>query len=295
MPTDQGAAFFDLDRTLLAGASGTVFSEAMRESGFTSRSIPGEGTVYRLFNAIGETLPSMALARAGARMAKGRPQAAVQAAGQAAAAQLAELVQPLAASLFAEHRRHGRPLVMATTSPYDLVAPLAELLGLDDVVATRYDVGADGTFTGGLTGPFVWSAGKLAAVRQWADEHGVDLGASYAYSDSFYDAPLLAAVGHPYVVNPDPRMRLLAATRRWPILDLAQQAADADTHEGVHDMARIPIVNTDLQHAGDELRQPAAHPVRPLRHRRRRAHPASGPRRSSSPTTAATSTRRRWA
>ena len=250
MPTDpardRGAAFFDLDRTLLAGASGTVFSEAMRDSGFTSRSLPGEGFVYRLFNTIGETLPSMALARAGARMAKGRPRSAVQEAGRAAASQLADLVQPLAATVFASHRRAGRPIVMATTSPYDLVAPLAERLGLDDVVATRYDVGADGTFTGGLTGPFVWSAGKLAAVREWAEAHGVDLAASYAYSDSFYDAPLLSAVGHPYVVNPDPRMRLLAATRRWPVLDLAQQP-DPDPTAEVHDMARIPIVNTDVQ------------------------------------------------
>ncbi|MFT3854308.1 MAG: HAD-IB family hydrolase [Ilumatobacteraceae bacterium] len=250
MPTDpdrdRGAAFFDLDRTLLAGASGTVFSEAMRQSGFTSRSVPGEGFVYRLFNSIGETLPSMALARAGARMAKGRARAAVQEAGRTAAPQLAELVQPLAASVFASHRSAGRPIVMATTSPYDLVAPLAELLGLDDVVATRYDIDDDGNFTGGLTGPFVWNAGKLAAVREWAGTHGIDLAASYAYSDSFYDAPLLAAVGHPYVVNPDPRMQLLAATRRWPVLDLAQTPDQSSTTE-VHDMARIPTVNADIR------------------------------------------------
>src|SRR4029077_11455550 len=149
----------------------------MRESGFTSRSIPGEGLLYRVFNAVGETLPSMALARQGARMAKGRPRAAVQAAGLAAAPELAALVQPMAATLFDSHRRNGRPLVLATTSPYDLVAPLAELLGLDDVIATRYDVDADGVFTGGLSGPFVWSAGKLAAVREWAEAHGTDLAA----------------------------------------------------------------------------------------------------------------------
>ena len=258
MSSPPGAAFFDLDRTLLAGASGTVFSAAMRESGFTSRSIPGEGLLYRVFNTVGETLPSMALARQGARMAKGRPRAAVQAAGLAAAPELAALVQPMAAVLFDSHRRNGRPLVLATTSPYDLVAPLAELLGLDDVIATRYDVDADGVFTGGLSGPFVWSAGKLAAVREWAEAHGVDLEASYAYSDSYYDAPLLSAVGHPYVVNPDPRMQLLAAARRWPVLDLSRQPdpADPDNAE-VHDMARIPIVNTDFQ----TLAMSFAHPL----------------------------------
>src|SRR5205823_10788471 len=107
--------------------------------------------------------------------------------------------QPFAAGLFAQHRASGRPLVLATTTPYDLVEPLADALGFDDVVATRYGVDADGTYDGTVAGPFVWSAGKLAAVRQWAADHGVDLGQSWFYSDSVYDTPLLAAVGHPVV------------------------------------------------------------------------------------------------
>ena len=74
--------------------------------------------------------------------------------------------------------------MLATTTPYDLVKPLADRLGFDDVVATRYGVNADGTYDGTLVGPFVWAAGKLAAVREWADDHGIDLGESYAYSDS---------------------------------------------------------------------------------------------------------------
>jgi putative phosphoserine phosphatase/1-acylglycerol-3-phosphate O-acyltransferase len=186
----------------------------------------------------------------------------VQRAGEAAASELAALVQPLAATVFAEHRRLGRPLVMATTSPYDLVAPLAQLLGLDDVIATRYGVNADGTYDGSLDGPFVWSAGKLAAVREWAQAHGVDLAASYAYSDSVYDTPLLAAVGHPYVVNPDPRMRLMAVARRWPTLDLSVVPDEADGHEHleVHSMARIPILNTDLARMAMNLTNPLLFP-----------------------------------
>src|SRR6478735_2124549 len=112
-----GAAFFDLDRTLLAGASGEAFSGAMREAGFTNRSLPGERVVYGLFNRIGETLPSMALARQAARLAKGRSIAAMRAAGAAAADQLAAMVQPFAGRLFAEHRAAGRPIVLATTTP----------------------------------------------------------------------------------------------------------------------------------------------------------------------------------
>ncbi len=216
----QGAAFFDLDRTLLAGASGPVFSEAMRKTGLVSRSMPGENLVYRLFNTVGETLPAMALARQGAALAKGRSRAAVQEAAELAAATLGTLVQPFANRLFVEHRAAGRPLVLTTTTPYDLVKPLADLLGFDDVVATRYGVKSDGTYDGTIAGSFVWSTGKLDGVKAWAEAHDVDLAQSWAYSDSVYDAPLLSAVGHPVAVNPDPRMVMLALARRWPTLHL---------------------------------------------------------------------------
>ncbi|MBI4884114.1 MAG: HAD-IB family hydrolase [Actinobacteria bacterium] len=233
MTTTGGAAFFDLDRTLLAGASGEVFSRVMREAGLVNRSLPGEAMLYKLFNTIGETLPSMAIARQGANLAKGRPRKLVQQAAESAAESLAAMVQPLAAPLFAEHRAAGRPVVLATTTPYDLVKPFADRLGLDDVVATRYGVNDDGTYDGTLDGPFVWSAGKLAAVREWATLHNIDMAESFAYSDSFYDTPLLAAVGNPFVVNPDPRMVLMAAARRWPTINLSapttSDAVDGDT------------------------------------------------------------------
>lgn len=260
--TANGAAFFDLDRTLLAGASGEVFSQAMREAGLLSRTIPGENMLFKLFNTIGETLPSMALARQAVTFSKGRQRSVVQQAATNAAAALAELVQPLAAPLFAEHRAAGRPVVMATTSPYDLVKPLADLLGLDDVVATRYGVSADGTYDGTLDGPFVWSAGKLAAVREWAVEHGVDMAESFAYSDSVYDTPLLAAVGHPFVVNPDPRMKLMAAARRWPTLDLS---AAADLVKDVTSMAKIPVVNMEIQRLALSFTHPLFFPYAKFR------------------------------
>jgi putative phosphoserine phosphatase / 1-acylglycerol-3-phosphate O-acyltransferase len=231
-----GAAFFDLDRTLLAGASGEVFSAAMAAAGL-SRSVPGEKLLFGLFNAIGETLPSMAIARQAVRLAAGRSQLAVQQVAAACAPQLVEMVQPFAAALFAEHRAAGRPVVLATTTPYDLVKPFADLLGLDGVVATRYAVKSDGTYDGSIDGPFVWSNGKLEAVRTWAHEHDVDLAESYAYSDSVFDTPLLGAVGHPFAVNPDPRMVLMAAARRWPVMHL-------DVPAGV---AKVPIIGLELQ------------------------------------------------
>ncbi|MFZ2443430.1 MAG: 1-acyl-sn-glycerol-3-phosphate acyltransferase, partial [Ilumatobacteraceae bacterium] len=162
----------------------------------------------------------------------------------------------------------------ATTTPYDLVKPLADLLGLDDVVATRYGLNADGTYDGTLDGPFVWSAGKLSAVRDWAVAHGVDLAESFAYSDSVYDTPLLAAVGHPFVVNPDPRMKLMAAARRWPTLDLS---ATADLTKDVSSMAKIPVVNMEIQRLALSFTHPLFFPYAKFRISGTDNIPASGP------------------
>ncbi|MGI9052762.1 MAG: HAD-IB family hydrolase [Ilumatobacteraceae bacterium] len=245
-----GAAFFDLDRTLLAGASGEAFSTALQTAGFTNRAIPGERLAYRLFSAIGETLPSMALARQAASMSKGRSRKAMRAAGEAAADGLAAMVQPFAGPIFEQHRQEGRAIVLATTTPYDLVKPFADRLGLDDVVATKYGVNADDTYDGTVAGHFVWARGKLEAVRAWAGEHGVDLAESYAYSDSFYDTPLLEAVGTPIVVNPDPRMVLMATARRWPILNL-------DVSPGV---VKIPVLGIELQRLLMQFSRPSLMP-----------------------------------
>jgi putative phosphoserine phosphatase/1-acylglycerol-3-phosphate O-acyltransferase len=211
------AAFFDLDRTLLRGASGPVFSEMLRAAGvLPDRSIPGEGLLYRLFDVIGETLPSMLMTRQAARIASGWSRSTVQEAGRKAAARLVDQVPAFAKLLIAQHQDAGRPVVMATTSPFDLVKPLADALGIDHVIATRYGE-RDGAYDGSIAGHFVWGPGKLSAVRDWAADHAVDVAASWAYSDSVYDLPLLGAVRHPVAVNPDPRLRLIALARRWPL------------------------------------------------------------------------------
>jgi putative phosphoserine phosphatase/1-acylglycerol-3-phosphate O-acyltransferase len=215
-----GAAFFDLDRTLLRGASGPLITEALIAAGLVNeRTLGAQQALYRVFDRIGETLPSMALARGAALAAKGWSIDALREAGKAAAERLDTIVAPYARPIIEEHRSAGRPLVLATTTPYELIRPLADLLGFDDVVATRY-AHEGGVLTGALEGGFVWSRGKLDAVRAWAEERGVSLDDSYAYSDSIYDAPLLSAVGHPFAVNPDPRLQLFATVRRWPVLQL---------------------------------------------------------------------------
>lgn len=212
----RAAAFFDLDRTLLKGASGPVVTEVLRAAGIVpDRSVPGEGLVFKVFDVVGETLPSMLLTRQMARVASGWDRTAVQQAGRVVAERLVDDVLPYAKVLIEQHRAAGRPVVMATTSPYDLVEPLALALGCDAVVATRYGE-RDGAYDGTVDGHFVWGPGKLAAVRDWAAGNDVDVSASHAYSDSVFDVPLLSAVAHPVAVNPDPRLRVVAAVRRWP-------------------------------------------------------------------------------
>ena len=241
------AAFFDLDRTLLRGASGPVISEALRASGVLSdRGVPGEGLLYQVFDLVGETRPSMMLTRMAARFAKGWHQDLVQAAGEKAAEQLAGAVQPFARPLIDDHRAAGRRLVLATTTPDDMIRPLADRLGFDDVVATRYGVDGDGRYDGTIDGEFVWGRGKLRAVRDWAERHRVALGDSWAYSDSYYDAPLLGAVGHPVAVNPDPRMLGVAVVRRWPVVHL-------DVPAGV---PKLPLLGIEPQRLLQMLARP---------------------------------------
>jgi putative phosphoserine phosphatase/1-acylglycerol-3-phosphate O-acyltransferase len=213
-------AIFDLDRTLIGGASGPVISRALKQTGLIpDRDIPGEGLVFRVFDLVGENRPSMFLTRQAVRAARGWSRQTAREAAKLAAAELIDRVLPYARLLIEEHHREGRTVAIATTTPYDMVEPLAEQLGIDQIIATRYGVDGD-SYDGTIDGHFVWGRGKLAAVREWAARKQIDLRESWAYSDSYFDAPLLGHVGHPVVVNPDPRLRLLAVARRWPTIHL---------------------------------------------------------------------------
>jgi putative phosphoserine phosphatase/1-acylglycerol-3-phosphate O-acyltransferase len=233
----SGAAIFDLDRTLLQGGTGPLLSRAMYDLGVVTRKLPGERLLYGLFDVVGETLPSIFLARQATLVAKGREMASFDAAAAAAAEAIVAVIHPFALALIEQHKAAGRPVVLATTTPHHLIAPLAERLGFDHVIATRYTITEDGRFDGSLSGRFVWSRGKLAAVTEWAEAHGVDLQESFAYSDSIYDLPLLSAVGRPAAVNPDPRLTLYAVARGWPIVHF-------DVSPGVF---KVPVIGVELQ------------------------------------------------
>ena len=214
------AAVFDLDRTIIGHASGKIFQRHLAEVGLAPSGGPSSAVadaMFETFNRIGESGIMMRFARFAPRSAKGHDLAEVHEVAVAAAEDLYDDVQPFAWQLFEEHRKAGRKLVLATTSPKHLVTPLAELLHFDAVIATEWEVGDDGRFTGAIDGPLVWGRGKAKAVKAWAADNGVRLADSYAYSDSYYDAPLLASVGHATAVNPDPRLSSLAVLRGWPI------------------------------------------------------------------------------
>ncbi len=133
---------------------------------------------------------------------------------------LERVVDPIvyaeALDLIAEHRAAGRKVVIVSASPEEIVIPLSKYLGFDDVIATRARVDTEGRYTGEMEfyayGPF-----KAAAIRAMAAREGIDLGESYAYSDSYTDVPMLEAVGHPVAVNPDRVLLKLARERQWDV------------------------------------------------------------------------------
>lgn len=230
-------AFIDLDRTLLKGASGPVLTASLRAAKLVPGSVPLESLLYRVFETVGETLPSMLLARQGAAAMKGKSRRAIRDAVRTAIPELTALVQPFARATMDQHRAAGDKLVLATTTPFDFIEEFAYSIGFDDVIATRFAVDAGGLYNGEFENRFVWSGGKLASVREYCDAAAINIAECAAYSDSIFDSPLLEAVGRPHAVNPDARLQVLAAARRWPIVHF-------DVSPGV---GKVPVIGTELQ------------------------------------------------
>lgn len=125
------------------------------------------------------------------------------------------LVYPEARALLTAHRERSDDLVLVSSSGVEVVEPIAALLGIPDVIATRMQV-RDGRYTGGID-YFAYAEQKAVAVRRLAGERGYDLTACHAYSDSITDAPLLRCVGHHTAVNPDRELLRLATAEGWPV------------------------------------------------------------------------------
>jgi HAD superfamily hydrolase (TIGR01490 family) len=116
------------------------------------------------------------------------------------------------------HQDAGRATFIVSAAGNDLVKTLAAVLGMEGGIGTRWAVGADDAYTGEMDGPFVYGEGKVEAMRLFAKKHEIDLNASYAYSDSISDLPMLRAVGHPVAVNPDQPLAELAKAEGWRVM-----------------------------------------------------------------------------
>ena len=128
-------------------------------------------------------------------------------------------IYPRAKALIEESRRAGCRQVLLSGALDFTMRPLARYLGADDLIANQLEF-VDNYATGKLTKPFIGGATKPVVMRDWARRHGVDLAESWGYSDSYSDYPMLAVVGHPTAVNPDLRLRTVARSYDWPVLDL---------------------------------------------------------------------------
>ena len=116
------------------------------------------------------------------------------------------------------HQDAARPTFIVSAAGDELVQLLARILYMDGGIGTSYEVGEDGLFTGELGGAFMYGEGKVEAMRRFADQHDIDLGASFAYSDSVSDLPMLRAVGTPVVVNPDEELTRIAGEEGWRVM-----------------------------------------------------------------------------
>ncbi|MCA6092242.1 HAD-IB family hydrolase [Streptomyces sp. SCA3-4] len=217
------AAFFDLDKTVIAKSSTLTFSKSFYQGGLINRrAVLRTAYAQFVFLAGGADHDQMERMRQYlSALCRGWN---VQQVREIVAETLHELIDPIiydeAASLVEEHHAAGRDVVIVSTSGAEVVEPIGQLLGADRVVATRMVV-EDGVFTGEIE-YYAYGPTKAEAIRELAASEGYDLARCYAYSDSVTDIPMLEAVGHPHAVNPDRGLRREAVARDWPILSFSR-------------------------------------------------------------------------
>jgi HAD superfamily hydrolase (TIGR01490 family) len=217
------AAFFDLDKTVIAKSSTLAYAKPFYRGGLINRrAVLRSGYAQFVFLAGGADHDQIERMRAYlSAMCTGWD---VQQVKDIVAETLHDLIDPMvyaeAAQLIEDHHEAGRDVVIVSTSGAEVVEPIGEMLGADQVVATQMKI-VDGRYTGEI-GSYVYGPAKAEAVRRLAVSQGYDLARSFAYSDSVTDLPMLEAVGHPCAVNPDRALRKTAVERGWPVLDFHQ-------------------------------------------------------------------------
>lgn len=237
------AAFFDLDKTVIARASMVAFGRSFRRAGMISRRILLR-TAWNgvIFHALGADEERMRKFRESAlRVTKGWDRDVVR---THVRENLTDVIDPIvydeALDLLRRHRDAGRLVYLVSASPEEIVFPLAEHLGVDGAIASRARIDDEGRYTGEVD-LHAYGPHKATAIVELAHRHGIDLAASWAYSDSATDEPMLRAVGNPVVVNPDRELARLAEAEGWPVLSF--------THP-VPLRERVPLPSTGRMMAG---------------------------------------------
>jgi HAD superfamily hydrolase (TIGR01490 family) len=227
------AAFFDLDKTVVSKSSSLALSRPFYRAGLVTRSQLLRGIYAQIvYLMIGADEKRMERAKDGLlALTRGWNREAVEEVVREA---LQEVVDPFiyqeALDLIELHQALGRRVFIVSSAPEEVVRPLAERLGVPAVVATRAE-SVDGKYTGRLEF-YCYGQQKADEIRRIAEEQGIDLRGSFAYSDSITDRPMLEVVGNPVAVNPDRELRRLANQHAWTIRDfrrpvrLRQRLAD---------------------------------------------------------------------
>ena len=220
------AAFFDLDKTILAKSSSFAFARPFYKEGLIGRADVIKSAyaqfVYLASGADHDQMESMRQYMS--TLVTGWE---VEKVKQIVSETLDTIVDPMvyeeALDLIAHHRMLGHQIIIISSSGTDVVEPIGERLGADLAIGTQVGI-EDGKYTGEILF-YAYGPGKAEAMRSLAAERGYDLTECYAYSDSFTDVPMLEAVGHPVAVNPDTELRKLAVENHWPIRDFAKPVA----------------------------------------------------------------------
>jgi len=217
-----GAAFFDLDRTLIRRSSVLALAGTFRRHGLISRLDLVKSALWQvLFAARGASAERVrSAAEEGMKMLNGFSVDALQhLVGDAMETVLRPLVYEEPLRLVEHHHARGERVYIVSATLQEIVQHIADDLGFDGAIGSTCEIG-DGRYTG-RTLRAAHGVGKAEALRELAAAEGFDLAESTAYSDSYSDVPFLEAVGHPVAANPDRKLRRLAAERGWPVVDFA--------------------------------------------------------------------------
>lgn len=227
--SERIAAFFDIDGTLIRGASSWYLARDLFTRGYFGWSDLIFGARHALLYALqGEKVERIAQVRDRClKVIRGKLASDLVAVGSELYDRaLADRVFPGTQKLIARHLRAGHEVWLVSATPDLIAGQMAHRLGVTGGLGTVVDVDEDGVLTGTMPGPLLHGPVKAAAVRRLASQRGLDLAQCYAYSDSASDLELLGLVGKPNVVNPESGLRRIAMARHWPIYDFAARRLD---------------------------------------------------------------------